>query len=68
MKKEDKIDNLAGIVLEKKIGSKIEKGEILAYIHTNKENVIQKAKEDIILAYKIQDEKPEEYVEILDII
>jgi len=37
MKKEDKIDNLAGIVLNKKIGDRVDTGDILAYIHTNKE-------------------------------
>ena len=34
----DVIDYTAGIVLNKKIGDYVNKGEILCYIHTNKEN------------------------------
>ena len=37
IRKEDKIDNSVGIVLEKKIGDKVQKGEIVAYIHANEE-------------------------------
>lgn len=36
---EDKIDMSAGILLNKKVGDRVEKGEILAYCHTNKGNV-----------------------------
>jgi pyrimidine-nucleoside phosphorylase len=35
----DKIDMSAGIVLQKKVGDKVMKGDILAYAHTNKEGV-----------------------------
>lgn len=68
IKKEDKIDYLAGIVLNKKIGDKVEKGEILAYIHTNDESKIEEAKNEIEIAYKIESEKQEEYIDILDVI
>ena len=44
MRKEDKIDNSVGIVLEKKTGDKVQKGEILAYIHANDE---EKGKEAV---------------------
>lgn len=37
IKKEDKIDNRVGIVLEKKIGDRVIKGETVAYIHANDE-------------------------------
>ena len=37
IRKEDKIDNSVGIILEKKIGDKVQKGETLAYIHANEE-------------------------------
>ncbi len=43
LKKEDKIDSSVGIVLEKKVGSKVEKGEILAYIHANEEEKANEA-------------------------
>ncbi len=63
MKKEDTIDHTAGIVLSKKIGDKVLNGETLAYIHTNKENFEDVTKE-ILTAYKIGKEKPEEYKHI----
>lgn len=44
IRKEDEIDNSVGIVLEKKIGDKVQKGEILAYIHANDE---EKGKEAV---------------------
>ena len=37
MKKEDKIEVESGIVLNKKIGDKVKRGEIVAYIHANDE-------------------------------
>ena len=40
---------------------------MLAYIHSNKEDV-EEAKKKIIEAYKIDVEKPEEYKHILNII
>lgn len=67
-KKEDNIDHLAGIILEKKIGDKVEKGEILAYIHTSKEEKIEEAEETLKVAFEITDEMPEKYQEILGII
>lgn len=41
---------------------------MLAYIHTNKEEVIQNSASKIKDAYEISEERPEEYKEILDII
>lgn len=67
MKKEDKIDNLAGIVLNKKIGDRVDTGDILAYIHTNKEET-KNFIEDMKSAYEILGDKPEEYKHILNII
>ncbi len=52
--KEDNIDMSAGITLEKKVGSTVEKGEILAYLHTNKKEIIKEAKEEIEKAYNIK--------------
>lgn len=68
VKKEDNIDYTCGIVLEKKIGEKVEIGETIAYIHSNKEELIEEVKEKINKAYKIISNKPEEYKHILNII
>lgn len=37
IKKEDSIDYSAGIVLNKKVGEKVKKNDILAYVHSNNE-------------------------------
>ena len=39
MKLTDTIDMSAGIVLNKKVGDLVKKGELLCTLHTNKENV-----------------------------
>ena len=46
--KESEIDLAVGIVLNKKRGDKVCKGDILAYIHANDESKIDKAERDII--------------------
>ena len=53
IRKEDNIDYKAGIVLNKKIGDKVNKGDIIAEIHTNKENIIKEAEARILSAYEI---------------
>ncbi|MGL5087489.1 MAG: pyrimidine-nucleoside phosphorylase [Clostridium sp.] len=45
--KDSVIELEVGIVLNKKRGDKVEKGDVLAYIHSNKEDKIEKAKNDI---------------------
>lgn len=57
--KEDILDLSAGIVLTKKVGDYVNEGDILAYMHLNKEEKLQQAKERFIAAYKIVDEKVE---------
>ena len=57
--KEDRIDYTAGIVLKKKTGDRIKKGDVLAYFYTNKEEKIQPAMEQFLNALKVEDEKPE---------
>ena len=68
VKKEDGIDYSVGIWLEKKIGDKVQEGEVLAYIHSNDEQKGQQAIEEVKKAYRIteQNVEPEKY--ILDII
>lgn len=55
-KMDDKIDHAVGIVLNKKVGDHVEKGEILAYIHANKEDVSLETK-CVFDAYAIGDTK-----------
>jgi pyrimidine-nucleoside phosphorylase len=54
--KESVIDLAVGVVLHKKVGDRVEAGESLVTIHSNKENV-QEVIEKIYSAYKVTDEK-----------
>ncbi len=53
--KESKIDLSVGIVLNKKRGDKVIKGDILAYIHANDMKKGEKASKKLINAIEIQD-------------
>lgn len=54
IKKEDKIDTAVGITFNKKIGDKVERGEILAYIHANNEEKGKEALERLKQIYVIE--------------
>lgn len=66
--KEDSIDYTVGIILNKKIGDKVNKDDVLAYIHVNNELVIEEAKKRILNAYTITKEKVDVEGYILEII
>ena len=68
MQKEDTIDPAVGIILKKKIGDKIEKGETLAYIHVNNEEKGKEAVEQLLDSYQITTEKIEKKSSILKIV
>ena len=53
IKKEDKIEPEAGIRLEKKMGDKVEKGDILAYIYANSKDKAEKAVSRLKSIYQI---------------
>jgi len=55
--KEDKIDSTAGVVLNKKIGDKVEKGEVLAALHSNNEDKLKKGKGILEPAFSIGAER-----------
>ena len=62
IKKEDEIDEAVGIILKKRIGDKVEVGEILGYIHANDEAKGKCAVSDLLACYEISSElvqKPE---------
>ena len=60
---EETIDMAAGIVLRKKVGDRVEVGDVLAVAHTNKENV-EDVYKDIHDAFEFQDE----YLEVPNIV
>lgn len=57
MNDEKKLDKSAGIVLNKKIGDKVETGEIVAYIHTNEESKVIGSTKNLEDAFKISKRK-----------
>lgn len=66
--KESVIDLAVGIVLNKKRGDYVEAGEALAYIHSNHEEKIEKAKNDIIKNYELVSEYKDDIPLIFDVI
>ncbi|MDI9219102.1 pyrimidine-nucleoside phosphorylase [Clostridium tertium] len=56
--KDDVIDYGAGIILSKKMGSYVNKGDILATIYTSDMSRIEKSEEMLLSAYTISNEKP----------
>lgn len=57
MKKEDDIDYAAGIELVKKIGDRVEEGDVLVKLYTNDEKLFENSSKLIEEAYVINDEK-----------
>lgn len=59
-KKEDLIDYAAGIILHKKYGEHVVKGDILVSLHASKEFLFAEAEKKIRDAYLIDDKPPKE--------
>lgn len=66
--KEDKIDLSVGIVLDKKRGEYVKKGETLAYIHGNDIDKVNNAKEDYLRELEISKDKPQDIPLIYEVI
>ena len=56
--KDSEIDLAVGIVLTRKVGEYVERGDIIAYIHGNDHEKIRAAKKRFLEAYTISAEKP----------
>jgi len=68
MQVDDKIDNTAGIIIEKKDGEIIKSGETLCSLHANDETRIEKAAHLIRKAIEVSSEQPILKNKILEII
>ena len=65
---EDKIDNASGIVLNKKVSDKVDSGEVLCTIYTNKENyleIIEGLEEQFVISSE-QIKKPKLIISVID--
>ncbi len=56
--KEDIIDYKAGIILNKKVGDSVEKGELLCTLYSSNESLFQKSKQEFLSAISISDSQP----------
>ena len=68
IKKEDNIDKTVGIEICKKVTEYVKTGEVLAYIHLNKEDEIQSSVDELLNIIKISEQKPETEKTILQTI
>lgn len=66
--KDDKIDLSAGIILNKKTGDKIEKGDLLGTLYYSDEKLLENAEKLFYNAIIIKNEKPSVLPIVLDII
>ena len=67
--KEDKINNRVGIIIEKKIGDKVQVGDILGYIHADDQELGNNAKVKLQKSYEITTEyieRPEHILGVID--
>ncbi|MCR5626974.1 MAG: thymidine phosphorylase [Lachnospiraceae bacterium] len=57
--KEDEVDLSVGVVIHKKVGDRVEKGESLATIYANSKEKLEEAKEIFLSSYSFSDNKTE---------
>lgn len=58
--KEDSIDLSAGILLHKKVGDSVRKGDLLATVHGNDRARTERGAKEAATAFRIKDQRPEE--------
>jgi pyrimidine-nucleoside phosphorylase len=67
-KKEDTIDPAVGIILEVKVGEKVDAGSILCRLYYTKEDHVDEAAERVEDAFRISAQKPDERELILEVV
>lgn len=65
--KEDIIDHAVGIILNKKIGDKVDTGELLATIYYNDDTNLRESENMVLEAYSISDKKCEKRETVIEI-
>jgi len=66
--KEDSIDPAVGVILEVKVGQKIESGAVLCRLYFTKEDRIQEASERVEDAFRLSNNEPEPRELILEVV
>lgn len=67
-KLDDVIDLSSGIILNKKVGDRAEKGEILCTLYANDESLFERAKAEFLSAVEISSKKPSDIILIKETI
>jgi pyrimidine-nucleoside phosphorylase len=67
-KKEDAIDPAVGIILEVKVGEKVDAGSVLCRIYYTKEDRVEEAAEMVEDAFRVSTQKPDERELILEVV
>jgi pyrimidine-nucleoside phosphorylase len=67
-RKEDEIDPAVGVILEVKVGEKVDAGSVLCRIYYTREDRVEEAAERIEDAFRISGQKPEERELILEVV
>jgi pyrimidine-nucleoside phosphorylase/thymidine phosphorylase len=67
-RKEDAIDPAVGIILEVKVGEKVDAGSVLCRIYYTREDRVEEAAEMVEDAFRISGQKPEERELILEVV
>ena len=65
-KKEDKIDPAVGVILEAKIGDKVEAGSVLCRLYYTREEGVDEAADMVEDAFRISSQKPDERAPVRD--
>ena len=67
-KKEDAIDPAVGIILEVKVGEKVDAGSVLCRLYYTKEDNVEEAAEMVEDAFRVSGQKPDERELILEVV
>jgi thymidine phosphorylase len=67
-KKDDTIDPAVGIILEVKVGEKVDAGSVLCRVYFTKEDRVDEAAEMVEDAFRISSQKPDERNLILEVV
>jgi pyrimidine-nucleoside phosphorylase len=66
--KEDAVDHAVGIVCRAKRGTRVEQGDVLAVVHARTEAQADEAVRDVLAAYELADEQPDERPVLIEVV
>jgi pyrimidine-nucleoside phosphorylase/thymidine phosphorylase len=67
-RKEDSVDPAVGVILEVKVGEKVEAGSVLCRLYYTKEDRVEEAADMVEDAFRISAQKPDDRELILEVV